>query len=138
MSKSDDIQKLEEEYNNIERITDRRGRTFGVKRLRPSQINRIREMAPKLDGEITVEMADGQVVKWPKIQELFLAASICEINGIRIPFPNNRAELDSMLDRMDDGMPRVAEALAKLIPVVPPPDEGDTPAEALVQQIKNG
>lgn len=114
MSKSEEILARKAKYDRVEREADAYGRLFGVKRLKPSQQLRIQEMAPGLAGETTVAGEDGKDVSVPKILPLLLAAAVVEIDGSPLTFPRNRAELDSVLDMLEDtGMAAVAKALSR-------------------------
>lgn len=116
MSKSEEIKALQATYNKIERVVDEYDRTFGVRRLKPSQQLQVQEMAPGLEGAMDVRDDDtGEVVAMPRISPLILAASVCEVNGAPITFAKNRAELNAVLDMLDRaGLQAVAEGLAKL------------------------
>ena len=117
MTASQEILARQERYNRIERATDSTGRMIGVRRLKPSQQLRVQEMAPGLDGavSVTVESADGnRVIEIPRNSPLVIAASVCEIDSSPIPFAKSRAELDAILDRLDtEGLAAAGEALAK-------------------------
>jgi hypothetical protein len=46
---------------------------------------------------------------------LQVAAAVCEIDGIRIPFPRSRGELDAIYDRLDgEGVAAASVAFARL------------------------
>jgi hypothetical protein len=113
---SEEIIARKERYNRIERAPDKLGRMIGVRRLKPSQQLRIQEMAPGLDGamSVTAETKDGlQQIEIPRNSPLVIAASVCEIDSTPIPFPKNRAELDAVLDRLDtEGLEAAGKALS--------------------------
>lgn len=114
---SEEILARKERYNRIERATDSTGRLIGVRRLKPSQQLRIQEMAPGLDGSmsVTIESTDGdRKIEIPRNSPLVIAAAVCEIESQPISFAKSRAELDAILDRLDtEGLAAAGEALAK-------------------------
>jgi hypothetical protein len=118
MTASEEILARKERYSRIERASDSLGRMIGVRRLKPSQQLRIQEMAPGLDGSlsVTAETKDGvQQIEIPRNSPLIIAASVCEIDSTPIPFPKNRAELDSVLDRLDnEGIEAAGRALGAM------------------------
>lgn len=86
-------------YKKIERESDALGRVIGVRKLRLSQQIRVDDLAPANDRHDIP----------------LLAASVCEIDGIPIPFPNSRGELDAIIDRLDgEGMAAARIAWQKL------------------------
>jgi hypothetical protein len=119
MTASEEILARKERYNRIERASDSFGRMIGVRRLKPSQQLRVQEMAPGLDGamSVTAETKDGvQQIEIPRNSPLIIAASVCEIDSAPIPFPKNRAELDAVLDRLDnEGLAAAGTAMAAFI-----------------------
>ena len=116
MSKSDEIAARAAKYNQIERVADTLGRVIGVRRLKPSQQLKVEEFAGNLTGTITMtDDRTGTSIEVPRRFPLMIAASVCEIDETPVPFPRNRAELDSVLDVLDDeGMTEVVEAFGKL------------------------
>lgn len=115
MKKSEEILTLAERYNKVEKVADKLGRLIGVRRLKPSEQLKIEEMAPGLDGERRTVGPDGSEVSVSRRAPLSLAASVCQINDIPIPFPKRREELDAILDRLDsEGLEAVVEGLIKL------------------------
>jgi hypothetical protein len=118
-NKSAQILARKASYDRIERASDESGRVIGVKRLKPSQQLRIREMAPGLDGTVTVfDEKSGKLVEVAKITPLIIAASVAEIDQIPVSFPKSRAELDAMIDALDDdGLTAATTALSKFAPV---------------------
>jgi hypothetical protein len=114
VSKSEEVLSRAADYSRIEREADSRGRVIGVKRMKPSQQLRVQEWAPGLEGNTTVVAPDGAVREVPKIMPLMIAASVAEIDNRPVPFPKSRAELDSLLDALDeDGMSAATKALNK-------------------------
>lgn len=116
MSKSDEIAARAAKYNQIERVADTLGRVIGVRRLKPSQQLRVEEYSSDLTGVQSFTDDDtGKQIEVPRRTILFYAAAVCEIDETPIPFPKNRAELDAVLDRLDDeGLTAVSVALVKL------------------------
>ena len=116
MSKSDEIAARAAKYNQIERVADTLGRVIGVRRLKPSQQLKVEEFAGNLTGTITMtDDRTGSTVEVPRRFPLMVAAAVCEIDEVAIPFPKNRGELDAVLDRLDEeGMAAVVEAFGKL------------------------
>ena len=116
MSKSEEIAARAAKYNRVERVADSLGRVIGVRRLKPSQQLRVEEYAGNLTGTVTMtDDRTGKSIEVPRRFPLMIAASVCEIDEVPVPFPKNRAELDSILDRLDDeGMTAVVEAFGKL------------------------
>lgn len=103
-------------YNKIEREIDDFGRSIGVKRLRPAQSLKVVGMTPDLEGiTMSIDAGDGKTAEVPYRAQALFAASVVEIEGVPIPFPRNRAELDAIMDRLDsEGMNAAAKALTKL------------------------
>jgi hypothetical protein len=116
MSKSEEIAARAAKYNHVERVADSIGRVIGVHRLKPSQQLKVEEFAGNLTGTVTMtDERTGTTVEVPRRFPLMIAASVCEIDDVPFPFPKNRAELDAVLDRLDDeGMTAVVEAFGKL------------------------
>ena len=93
-------------YTKVERAPDDLGRVIGVRNLRLSQVLKVEEMTPNLEG--TAESG-------PKRAVPFLAAMVCEIDGVSIPFPRSRGELDAIIDRLDtEGIAAANAAFTKL------------------------
>jgi hypothetical protein len=104
-------------YIEIAREADAVGRLIGVKRLKISQQLKIEEMTPALDGSATLTTPDGQEMKIPRRSIPMIAAAVCEIDNVPIPFPRTRGELDAMMDRLDsEGFAAAAAAFGKLNP----------------------
>jgi hypothetical protein len=130
-----------ERYKQIERHSDTIGRVIGVHRLRMSQQMKISEMTPGLEGTTEVTTLEGEVITISRRSLPLIAAAVCEIDGIPIPFPKSRGELDSIMDRLDEpGILAAIEASNKLNPKpAPKPQAGgdSTDDEDAVEQAKN-
>ena len=132
MSKSEEIAARAAKYNRVERVADSLGRVIGVRRLKPSQQLRVEEYSSELTGVQTfTDEETGKQVEVPRRTVLFYAAAVCEIDETPIPFPKSRAELDAILDRLDEeGIAATSTALAKLGAAQKSPDEdGDKSAD---------
>ncbi len=117
-------------YGKVEKNADALGRVIGVRRLKPSEQARITEFTAGLSGTEEVTTPDGTKLSAPLRLPLVLAASVCEIDGMPIPFPRNRAELDAIYDRLDaEGLAAASVGVAKLQTV-------DTGPETLAE-VKN-
>ena len=116
MSKSDEIAARAAKYNRIERVSDSLGRVIGVRRLKPSQQLRVEEFAGNLTGTVTMtDDRSGKSIEVPRRFPLMIAAAVCEIDETPVPFPKTRAELDAVLDVLDEeGMAAVVEAFGKI------------------------
>jgi hypothetical protein len=117
-------------YSKVERQADALGRLIGVRRLRPSQQTKVNEMTPGLTGDDEVSVFDEKTgaettMKTPRRLQMTIAAAVCEIDQIPIPFARNRGELDSIYDRLDrEGMHAAMEAFWRLLPKNESGDEG--------------
>ena len=109
-------------YVKIERQADSLGRLIGVRRLKPSQQTRIEEMTPQLDGETKMQVLDEETgiektVGVPRRIQITIAAAVCEIDSVPIPFARTRSELDAIFDRLDqEGIKAAMIAYGKLFP----------------------
>lgn len=114
-TKSQEILSRSAKYNRVEREADELGRVIGVRRLRPSEQLRIEEMSQGLDGTSKMTGEDGVEMDVPRRAPLIMAAMVCEIDGNPVSFAKSRAELDAVLNRLDEeGLAAVAKALARL------------------------
>lgn len=104
-------------YKKIERQDDELGRVIGVRRLRPSEQSKLNGMTEDLSGSDIVKAQDtGEDVSLSHRLPLMIAASVCEIDQIVIPFPRTRAELDAIYDRLDvEGLSAAGKALTRLV-----------------------
>jgi hypothetical protein len=75
-------------YKTVEREADALGRVFGVHRLKPADKIKIREMAVIADPNV--------------LGTLMVAAAVCEIDSVPVPFPKSRGELDSRINMLDE------------------------------------
>ena len=116
MSKSDEIAARAAKYNRVERVSDSLGRVIGVRRLKPSQQLKVAEFAGNLTGTVTMtDDRSGKSIEVPRRFPLMIAAAVCEIDETPVPFPKTRAELDAVLDVLDEeGMAAVVEAFGKI------------------------
>jgi len=113
-------------YKHIEREADSLGRIIGVGRLRPSQQIKISEMTPGLEGDTEMSGPNGEPIRMSRRGIPLLAASVREIDNNPIMFPRNRAELDSIMDQLDEpGMTAALQAMLKLNPPKPETDDGE-------------
>jgi hypothetical protein len=110
-------------YARVEREADAFGRLIGCRKLRVSQQVKISGMTPELDGETEVTTTDDNgnetKVRIARRGLMIVAASVCEIEGIPIPFSRNRGELDAIADRLDEeGLSAAMKALDRFRPKV--------------------
>lgn len=104
-------------YRHIERQADSRGRIIGIRRLRPSEQSKIVGMTPDLGGyDLVPDLDDdNKHTRLSHRMPLMMAASVVEIDGNPMPFPRNRAELDSILDQLDgEGLTAIIECATRL------------------------
>jgi hypothetical protein len=118
-------------YARVEREADALGRLITVRKLRISQQTKISEMTPGLDGEAEMVMTgeDGveKTVRIARRGLMLVAASVCEIDQIPIPFARNRGELDAIADRLDEeGLAAAMKALMRFQPKVAEGEEAST------------
>jgi len=104
-------------YEKIEREPDEWNRVIGVRRLRPSEAAKINGMTKDLDGyEEVVNPDTGETMRFSYNTRHAVAATVCEIDQAPIPLARNRAELDAILDRLDDeGLRAATRALVRLV-----------------------
>jgi hypothetical protein len=102
-------------YSTVEKEADDFGRVIGVRRLKPSEQTKLAGMTADLSGSDEAEQPDGTKVQVSHRLPLMIAASVCKIDEIHIPFPRNRGELDSMYDRLDaEGIAAASRAMVRL------------------------
>lgn len=103
-------------YSTTEKEADDMGRVIAVRRLRLSQQTKINGMTEELTGFDEIKGPDGgEAVRLSHRVPLIIAASVCEIDGVEIPFPRNRGELDAIYDRLDtEGVAAAGRALVRL------------------------
>jgi hypothetical protein len=118
-------------YAQVEREGDEFGRVIGVRRLRPSEQSRLSGMTQELGGFEEVRNPEtGESNKIPQRSPLMVAASVCEIDGTKIPFPRNRNELDAIYNRLDmEGIKAATLGYLRLYPQLK--DDGDEVEEPL-------
>ncbi len=115
-------------YNKIEREADKWGRIIGVRQLKLSERSKISGMISDLTGfDEVINQTTGETMRIPHSMTHYLAAAVCELDQSPIPFARNRAELDAILDRLDnEGIAAATTALVRLSDaqaVVQPMDE---------------
>jgi hypothetical protein len=109
-------------YSRVEREADVLGRVIAVRRLKPSQSAKVIGFTLDLEGEVEMRVLDEKTgeEKTITIQRRFqmtIAAAVCEIDSIPIPFPRNRGELDAIYDRLDnEGVEAAMIAYSRLFP----------------------
>lgn len=102
-------------YKAVEKQADSLGRIIGVRRLKPSEQTKVAGFCADLPGYDEVTAPDGTMMRVPHRMPLLIAAAVCLINDSPIPFPRNRAELDSIYDRLDaEGLAAAGAGVAKL------------------------
>lgn len=94
-----DITDIKARYSRTESAKDAFGRIIVVGRIKPSQQARVVDLA----GDNT--------------SNLFrIVACVRKIDDDDIPFPKTRAEVEALMDRLDnEGMDAAGEALSKLV-----------------------
>jgi hypothetical protein len=118
--KSDEIKARADRYNRVEREADVWGRIIGVRRLKGSEEMRIIGMTPDVDGTepaIVVDDKTGmeKTIQIAKRAPFFIAAMVCEVDGIPFTFPKTRGELDSVFDRLDrEGRDAAVKAIVRM------------------------
>lgn len=113
-------------------------RVIGVRRLKPSEQTKLAGMTADLTGSDEATGPDGEKVQVSHRLPLLIAASVCLIDEIHIPFPRNRGELDAMYDRLDAegiaaasrGMVRLSSTLAVTDPIDEAKNLQGTPSSA--------
>lgn len=104
-------------YSTVEKEADEFGRVIGVRRLKPSEQTKVAGMTADLTGHEDAVTPEGERVKVSHRLPLMMAAAVCMIDDVRIPFARNRGELDAMYDRLDvEGLAAAAKAMARLNP----------------------
>jgi hypothetical protein len=105
-------------YSQVEREADTLGRVIGVRRLKPSEQTKVAGYCADLTGSEEILSDTGEKLLIPHRMPLLIAAAVCEIDGVRIPFPRNRGELDAIYDRLDvEGLSAASTAMGRLNPV---------------------
>lgn len=107
-------------YRQVERVTDKMGRLIGVRRLKVSQQLKVSEMTPALEGFQEFFTEGDKKITIPRRSLPLIAASVCEIDGQAYAFPRSRAELDDMMDKLDEeGLAAAVQASVNLNPNPP-------------------
>jgi hypothetical protein len=100
-------------YARVEREPDALGRLIGVRRLKVSQQTKVSEWTPGLEGVSEVQVPEtkdpetgetipARAVEISRRTQMLVAAAVCEIDSIAIPFARSRGELDAIADRLDE------------------------------------
>jgi hypothetical protein len=107
-------------YKAVEKEGDALGRVIGVRRLKPSEQTKISGFCSDLTGYDVVELPNGEKTEIPHSLPLRISASVCLIDGVHIPFPKSRAELDAIYDRLDaEGITAANAALGRMLEADP-------------------
>jgi hypothetical protein len=122
-------------YKETAKEADSHGRIITVGRLRVSQQIKISEMTPGLDGNTEMTGPNGEQYSIPRRGIPLLAASVRQVDDFMVSFPRNRAELDNIMDMLDEhGISATLIATTKLNPSaqqnLEQPDATDTVDEA--------
>jgi hypothetical protein len=114
-----------ERYKKVEREADAWGRVITVRRLKPSEMGKLTAYIADITGFDEHTREDGTVVKVDRRTPYIVIGMVCEIDGVHIPFPRNRGELDAMYDTLDqEGLVAASKAVGRLsIDVVENPRE---------------
>lgn len=123
-------------YRQTEREADDLGRLIYVRRMRPSEETKLAGMTAELSGYDEGKNDNGEFIRVPHRFPMILAASVCQIDEDRIPFPRNRGELDAIYDRLDiEGIAAATKAYARLRGFIS--DTPPEPAPDLKDEAKN-
>jgi hypothetical protein len=102
-------------YRAVEKEADALGRVIGVRRLKPSEQTKIAGFCADLTGYDDITAPNGDKMQIPHRMPLLIAAAVCMIDEVRIPFARSRAELDAIYDRLDaEGLAAAGAAMARL------------------------
>ena len=126
-------------YARVERHADAFGRVIGVRKLKISQQTKVSEFTPGLEGISEVNMIDEdgreRPVQIARRTQMLIAAAVCEIDGMSIPFARSRGELDAIADRLDEeGLVAAMVAYARF---KPPVAEGEEAPDAIDEAKKS-
>lgn len=111
-------------YSEVQKEADQFGRMIGVRRLKPSEQTRLAGMTSDINGYDEIETEDGQKIQVSHRMPIMIAAAVCLIDDVRIPFPKSRGELDAIFDRLDaEGMAAASRAVVRLT------ESSDTPED---------
>lgn len=104
-----------ERYKRRESEADKLGRLITVRKLRPSEQTKIAGMTSDLSGSDEMIGPKGERVFVPHRIPLTVAACVCGIDDVMIPFPKTRQELDAIFDRLDaEGLAAASAAIARM------------------------
>lgn len=104
-----------ERYKRREKEADKLGRVIQVRKLRPSEQTKIAGMTADLSGADEMVGPKGERVLVPHRIPLTVAACVCGIDDVMIPFPKTRQELDAIFDRLDaEGLAAASAAISRL------------------------
>lgn len=102
-------------YRQVEKEADAFGRVIGVRRLKPSEQARLQGMVADVTGFDLAELETGEQIPIPHKVPIMLAAVVCMIDEVLIPFAKNRAELDAIFDRLDrEGIEAAGRGVVRL------------------------
>jgi hypothetical protein len=114
-------------YSTVEKEADKFGRVIGVRRLKPSEQTKLSGLTADVSGSDEAINENGEKVTIPHRMPLLIAAAVCMIDDVRIPFPRTRGELDAIYDRLDaEGVAAAGAALVRL-------SQADSVEDALVE-----
>ena len=114
-------------YSTVEKEVDKFGRVIGVRRLKPSEQTKLSGLTADVSGSDEAINENGEKVTIPHRMPLLIAAAVCMIDDVRIPFPRTRGELDAIYDRLDaEGVAAAGAALVRL-------SQADSVEDALVE-----
>lgn len=106
----------EARYKRVEKEADAIGRLITVRKLRPSEEMRLNGFTIDLAGTEEIVSKTGEKNSISHRMPMFVAACVCEIDGVHIPFPNSRGELDAIYDRLDrEGIDAAVKAYVRLV-----------------------
>jgi hypothetical protein len=124
-------EKYQERYTRREKEADSRGRVIAVRRLKLSEIGKVNGWTPELTGFDEITNERGETIKIPHRWSYAIAAAVCEIDNVQVPFARSRGELDAIYDRLDiEGLAAAGKALVRL-------NEGEAPPLPPQEEAKN-
>src|ERR1700730_10186441 len=88
-------------YKAVEKEADAFGRVIGMRRLKPSEQTKVAGYCADLTGSDEMTGPQGETVQIPHRLPLLIAAAVCMIDEIHIPFPRHRGELGAIYERLD-------------------------------------
>lgn len=104
-------------YSQKEKEVDKFDRIIVVRRLKPSERLKVSGMAAdNFSGGDKIKNAEGEDYEVPHVLGLIVAASVCQIDEMHIPFPRNIGELMAIYDRLDiEGIEAAGKAMMRLM-----------------------